>query len=117
MAPTGLRTKERVRINQPSGLEPLLDQSLQSTPPGHEVPEKDETEEKLEKLLFGDDAGFLEGLKTRPADQQLVVRVGAGDNENQEDGGEGDLEAVADENVRTFVSQVKSMLRLTRSFW
>lgn len=110
MAPTGLRAKERARRSQPSGLEPLQDRlshSHSSSPPVHEVPEKDETEEKLEKLLFGDDAGFLEGLRTHLADQQLVIRAEASDNENQEDNGEGDLETVADENVRTCVDKLR----------
>lgn len=117
MAPTGLRTKERARSSQPSGLEPLLDHLPQGSPPAElEVLEKDETEEKLEKLLFGDDAGFLELLKTRPADQQLIVGAGVSGKEVQEDDGEGDLEIVADENVRTQVGQVEKISRLIRFF-
>lgn len=62
-----------------------------------EVPDKDETEEKLEKLVFGDDAGFLEGLKRISPDQQLTVIRDTSDEEAEDE----EHGAIADENVRT----------------
>jgi hypothetical protein len=95
MAPTRLKTKDKAgerRSKLP------VDNTARSFV-DDEIPEKDETEEKLEKLLFGDDAGFLEGLKARSADQQLVVRTNS-DDEDAEDIGDEGLESIADENVR-----------------
>jgi len=69
---------------------------------GDEILEKDTTEERLERLLFGDDAGFLEGLKARSADQQLTRRTGLGGEDVEEaEGAEVEvLDTIADDNVR-----------------
>jgi hypothetical protein len=95
MAPTRLKTKDKAGERR-SKL-PVDNTARDFT--DDEIPEKDETEEKLEKLLFGDEAGFLEGLKARSADQQLVARTNS-DDEDAEDIGDEGLESIADENVR-----------------
>jgi U3 small nucleolar RNA-associated protein 18 len=98
MAPTGLKVKEKLN-HKVAGEGSIGEGSFSDG-----VLAKDETEERLEKLLFGDDAGFIEGLKARPADGQLTSstirsdRGGAGDAELE--GDEEDLESIADENVR-----------------
>jgi len=91
MAPTGLRVKEKLdKLKVVAGEGSISDGVLA----------KDETEERLEKLLFGDDAGFLEGLKARPADGQLTIRSDRGGAVDAEFEGDEDLESIADENVR-----------------
>lgn len=72
----------------------------------NEALEKDEAEKKLEKLLFGDDAGFLEGLNSHLGDQRVTARTVPGradaeDAEDAEDAGEEDLGIIADEDVPT----------------
>lgn len=63
-----------------------------------EVLEKDETEQKLEKLIFGDEAGFLESLRSRHTGKELLRRSSS--DEFGEEQGEGDdPEGVADEDV------------------
>lgn len=62
--------------------------------------EKDETEKTLEKLVFGDEEGFLEALKRKSSSKgkELVFN-----REKAEDGAEsaddGDLDDVADADV------------------
>jgi hypothetical protein len=101
MAPTRLKSKEVVNLHRShsSSSRPQLD-NVQPNSPDDGSREKDETEKRLEKLLFGDDAGFFEGLKAHSADQQLEIRPesseeGSGDDE------QGGFGSVADENVRT----------------
>jgi len=62
------------------------------------VVEKDETERRLEKLLFGDEAGFLDSLQNSTASgKHALLRVSS--KESDEDA-EGDgLNDVADEDV------------------
>ena len=92
MAPTKLRTRKKPNDGHGgNGAEDYM---------SDEIPEKDETEERLEKLLFGDDAGFLEGLKPRSTDQQLAVRLDSAE-EDVEAAGDEDLTTIADENVGT----------------
>ena len=63
--------------------------------------EKDETEERLEKLIFGDEAGFLDALKPNTPGQELFRSSSPdGEEEGQFDVDE-DLEGVADEDVRS----------------
>lgn len=108
MAPTSLRVKDRVdEYRATRGAAP--------DSPSDDTPEKDETEERLEKILFGDGTGFFDGLTARSTTQQLTIRtgLGLGDTEGLEDG---DLDAVADENVCiSFVS--KKLITLTSFFW
>ncbi|OAL31691.1 hypothetical protein AYO20_08084 [Fonsecaea nubica] len=66
-----------------------------------EVLEKDDTELRLEKALFGDDAGFLNSL-TRDQieeDRSLVPRKHGKDDESEEDDADGGLSHVADEDL------------------
>lgn len=105
MGPTALRLKEKVdkRTNHGVGgvkTQPTQARDIEEGSPSDGLQDKDETEEQLEKLLFGDDAGFLEGLKSRPTESQLANRAERTGTwaEHAEDE---DLESVADENVRT----------------
>ncbi|KIW80335.1 hypothetical protein Z517_06950 [Fonsecaea pedrosoi CBS 271.37] len=66
-----------------------------------EVLEKDDTELRLEKALFGDHAGFLNSL-TRDQieeDRSLVPRKHGKDDESEEDDADGGLSHVADEDL------------------
>jgi hypothetical protein len=100
MTPTRLKTKDKAGERRSK----LPADNTARDISDDEIPEKDETEEKLEKLLFGEDAGFLEGLKARSADQQLIVRTSSDD----EDIGDKGLESIADENVRISSESRKS---------
>ncbi|KAJ9199581.1 hypothetical protein DTO164E3_4466 [Paecilomyces variotii] len=64
------------------------------------VTKKDETEEKLERLLFGDDAGFHEALKSHrtPGTMDLVLQADS-DEEEGEGEEEGGLDDVADADL------------------
>lgn len=66
-----------------------------------DILEKDEVELRLEKALFGDDAGFLESLKRNEAGRaQALIQYRdpekGGPSDEEEDGG---LSDVADEDV------------------
>jgi U3 small nucleolar RNA-associated protein 18 len=78
------------------------------------VPEKDDTEKALEKLLFGDDEGFYGALKQHRGlwedDGALVPLGGASDEDEKakapavaagagEEDGDVDMDGVADEDV------------------
>ena len=70
-----------------------------------DVPEKDEAEKKLERMLFGDDEGFLGALKSqqdRADTMQLTLHSdeesGSAD-ESVEGDGEVDVGGIADEDV------------------
>lgn len=67
------------------------------------VPEADESEKKLERMLFGDDAGFMGALKSqqeRADAMQLTLysdeESGAEEGEGED---EGDMDNVADADV------------------
>ncbi|KAL1866954.1 U3 snoRNP protein [Paecilomyces lecythidis] len=62
--------------------------------------EKDETEEKLERLLFGDDAGFHEALKSHrtPGAMDLVLRDASDEEEGEGEDEEG-LDDVSDADL------------------
>jgi len=63
--------------------------------------EKDETELRLEKALFGDEAGFLDALRSRDAEDGRSLQRRQRNEESESDGSEGeqDLANVADEDV------------------
>ena len=63
---------------------------------------KDDIELRLEKALFGDDAGFLKSLKINEAEEDwsLARREGEVGNEAEEGNADGGLDNVADEDVR-----------------
>lgn len=75
--------------------------------------QKDDTEKALEKLLFGDDDGFYEALKqhrgplnlegaiVRTEEDSDVDDVAGSGGGQQEEGGHGDMEQVADDDVST----------------
>lgn len=65
----------------------------------NDLPEKDETEEQLEKLIFGDEAGFLSGLQAPTARKDLVLRS---DSDEEVSGEEGDLEDVPDDQLSSW---------------
>jgi U3 small nucleolar RNA-associated protein 18 len=71
-----------------------------SLPDPGQVVEKDETEEKLEKLIFGDEAGFIDSLKEDVAGRELFRPSTFSDEEEHAEMDE-DLEGVADEDVRS----------------
>ena len=69
-----------------------------------DVPEKDEAEKKLERMLFGDDEGFMGALKdqqAREAGMALTLHSDdeSNDGEDQEEGEGQDLAALADSDV------------------
>lgn len=61
--------------------------------------EKDETEERLEKLIFGDEAGFLSGLKVPTARMSLVLGPDSDEEEVDVNVEDGDLEDVPDDEL------------------
>lgn len=68
-----------------------------------EVREKDESEKKLEKLLFGDDEGFHSALKDHQDWEMMGVSEKSDEEEDDADKGEAedqDLGDVADADVR-----------------
>lgn len=66
-----------------------------------DIPEKDEVEERLEKLLFGDDDGFRAALKSHGGQQHSTDLVMLSDKEDGEGEDEDDqnLDDVADADV------------------
>ena len=78
--------------------------------PDREQVEKDETEESLEKLVFGDEAGFLDALKPDNTSQKLLRNSTQSDGEEQgpSENSE-DLEDVADEDVGSALTLRKSL--------
>jgi hypothetical protein len=66
-----------------------------------QVIEKDETEAKLEKLIFGDEAGFLGSLKADASGQELLRISNLSDEEGEHTGNDEDFHGVADEDVRS----------------
>lgn len=66
-----------------------------------DIPEKDDVEERLEKLLFGDDEGFQAALKGHGQHQVSTDLVLASDHEDGDgkDGDEQNMDDVADADV------------------
>lgn len=92
MAPT--RVKSRAKTSH--SLEASTHKPQENERTQDEIPEKDETEERLEKLIFGDEAGFLSGLHAPTARKDLVLRPDSGEEVSV---GEGDLEDVPDDEL------------------
>jgi U3 small nucleolar RNA-associated protein 18 len=67
-----------------------------------DIPHKDEEEEALERLVFGDAAGFKEGIKAFSLDP-LAAALGESSDEEKEEEDE-DLENVADQDLFFFDS-------------
>ena len=89
-----------------------------SKAPQDEAVEKDQTELELEKLVFGDDAGFKESLKP----QEQGIGYGSVFTEDiEQDGASGldeadNLEALADNDVRWTSPYNPSTLMRSNSF-
>lgn len=70
-----------------------------------DVPEKDEAEKKLERMLFGDDEGFMGALKSqqeRADAMQLMLHSdeeSRSTDEEAEEEDDGDLDNIVDEDV------------------
>jgi len=103
MAPTKLRK----RASRPAKTTQLFGSSSNnfedngSEAESDDPMDKDETEERLEKLVFGDDAGFLSALKHHDDGRnQLVLREGSSAEETEEVAEAEDYEGVADADVR-----------------
>lgn len=66
-----------------------------------EVLEKDETELRLEKMLFGDEAGFMDSLKAPVLGRSLTLVHGHQDSDEDmvDAADEEDIEEVPDEEV------------------
>jgi hypothetical protein len=75
--------------------------SADGLPDHGQAVEKDGTEEKLEKLIFGDEAGFLDSLKTHNTGRELLRKSASSEEEEEHAGSDEDLEGLADENVRS----------------
>jgi hypothetical protein len=69
-----------------------------SLPDRGQIIEKDETEERLEKLIFGDEAGCLASLKPDHTGRELLRNSDSSEEEENSEGDE-DLAGVADEDV------------------
>jgi U3 small nucleolar RNA-associated protein 18 len=63
------------------------------------VREKDETELRLEKALFGDEAGFLESLTSRQDEDRALQRLRRASDDGSDDEEEEDLAEVPDEDL------------------
>jgi len=69
------------------------------------IPEADEAEKKLERMLFGDDAGFMDALKNQQerADAMQLTLYSDEENGNDDEGAEGeddgDMDNMADADV------------------
>lgn len=112
MAKSGLKQKVKRAAAQPSHEKPHADQipsdndvDMGETSDDESVPEKGEDEKKLERMLFGDDDGFMGGLKAqqqRADGMQLTLLDGESEGEGAADDDEDneDLEDMADEDVR-----------------
>jgi U3 small nucleolar RNA-associated protein 18 len=73
-----------------------------------DIPAKDEVEESLEKLLFGDDEGFQSALKSHGQHQGSTDLVLASDQEDGEgeDEDEQNMDDVADADVSLSILDV-----------
>ena len=83
-----------------------------------DIPEKDESEKKLEKLLFGDDEGFQGALKGQKERSLLALSQESGDEGSDADRGENggedqELDGVDDADV--CISPLSSFLSCKRS--
>lgn len=63
------------------------------------VLEKDETERQLEKILFGDQAGFLDALTSKPQDDDKALTKIRSAESGDQDGSDEDMGEVADEDL------------------
>ncbi|KAI9926640.1 hypothetical protein ASPWEDRAFT_46345 [Aspergillus wentii DTO 134E9] len=103
---TGQKVKVKTRspfenTNIPKHAQSDDDMDDETSSDEDDVPEKDEAEKKLERLLFGDDAGFHGALKSQGHDS-MALTVQTDDSASGEEEGEGDdkgLEDMADADL------------------
>lgn len=75
--------------------------------PAHTVIDKDEDELELEKLIFGDDAGFQDALKLESYAEPGSDSIDSTDAENlgaSESDQSNDIEAIPDDDVRLMLN-------------
>lgn len=100
MAPTKLK-KVRKELSKTQKRQEPAYKTLDgdSDPSDDEEPiGKDETEERLEKLIFGDEAGFLDSLRTHDTGKELL-RISGSESEASGQAEDQELADVADEDV------------------
>ncbi|KAI7101624.1 hypothetical protein KC324_g20961, partial [Hortaea werneckii] len=78
------KRNEKVQVQQPTP--PTMDEAADESDVEFQLdgePERDETERELERLVFGDSAGFREGLDDASQDDE------ASEQEDEEEDGDG----------------------------
>lgn len=102
------RPNKKARISPPASRAADSEDSDLDGSENDAVEEKDETEQKLESLVFGDQTGFHDALKTYDRKSIANLNVGVphsrdyrrGDGEESDSGGSTDsLAGLADEDV------------------
>lgn len=106
------RLKEKIKRTAasselpPMNLQPVDDIEMddETSSDEEELPEKDEAELKLERMLFGDDEGFMDALKNqqeRADAMQLTLHSDeeSGSGDEGEEGYEDNVEDMADADV------------------
>ena len=81
---------EKVQVQQPTP--PTMDEAADESDVEFQLdgePERDETERELERLVFGDSAGFREGLEDAAPDDEASTQEDGEDEEGQPSGMEG----------------------------
>lgn len=114
MPATGLKEKtKRAAARSPfentttkhAGSDEDIDMDEDVTSDEEDVPEKDEAEKKLERMLFGDDEGFMGALKSQQEQADAMQLTLHSDEESEsadeeaEGEDDGDLENMADADV------------------
>ena len=96
------KQKEKVQVQQPTP--PTMDEAADDSDVEFQLdgePERDETERELERLVFGDSAGFREGLDNATLDDEVSEPEDEEDEEGQPSGVEGlDDAAVGQRHAR-----------------
>ena len=99
MAPNRAKPPRKMP-HKPGKMAAVITKAKAASQPDRMQVEKDETEESLEKLVFGDEAGFLDALKPDNTGQELLRNPSPSDEEEQGPSeNDQDLEGVADEDV------------------
>lgn len=100
MAPTKVKAAAKVPTKSRKPVQPVFDNSESESSRAYadEVLEKDETEQKLEKLIFGDEVGFLDSLRSRETGNELLRRSSSDEIPSHHEDDQ-ELEDVADEDV------------------
>jgi U3 small nucleolar RNA-associated protein 18 len=109
---TSKRVKTRSPFENTQFAKPHEDEDVDMDGAGQEedeedIPEKDDAEQKLEKLLFGDDEGFHSALREQQDSERGIVMADESDEkedadaaeEDEDEAGERDLGDVPDADV------------------